>query len=503
MPRRRQPARGVGSQSGSATPVHFAEFFETSQQIVRRYGAFNISLVADLPLFIDPFLLFNSRKSRYRRLHDEIIRYLVFLRDRSKTTSLSPGLIDSWYRFPEVKQTWLGFTAESNRGRGLGPKFARALNQSLGRLFSDFGEEGITRGSHLEKLCLVRDGVGRDSISDFTTNLIVAYLAQFTETFAKRHVPRRLRGRFWIEKARFNYQTETWQREQFDLPRLVNDYVLLVPRDILTKDDTWINKSDLIDEFDQIPDAIPDEQLRAQVNNYFVKVLGVDPGREEHRKAALETIHQFPALIDYYIRYKEEHGDRAESISADKVEASAQFFVRQAQDLRRLLGRETGFYDLAGSTHEEARERILFLKDVVENKGGHRLFYVRGQPVEREEDLQILYRLTWYRSPLDVSREVNDGRGPADYKVSRGAGDKTIVEFKLASNRHLKRNLAKQAELYQAASDAGRALKVILYFSDSQYEKVRRILKELNIEADPNVIIIDAGRENKPSASRA
>ena len=42
-----------------------------------------ISLVSDLPLFIDPFLLFNSDKPEYRRLPDSIIDYLRFLRDKS------------------------------------------------------------------------------------------------------------------------------------------------------------------------------------------------------------------------------------------------------------------------------------------------------------------------------------------------------------------------------------------------------------------------------------
>jgi hypothetical protein len=32
--------------------------------------------VSDPPLFIDPFLLFNSDKPEYRRLHDSIIDYL-------------------------------------------------------------------------------------------------------------------------------------------------------------------------------------------------------------------------------------------------------------------------------------------------------------------------------------------------------------------------------------------------------------------------------------------
>jgi len=103
----------------------------------------------------------------------------------------------------------------------------------------------------------------------------------------------------------------------------------------------------------------------------------------------------------------------------------------------------------------------------------------------------------------DVSREVNDGRGPADYKISRGALDKTIVEFKLASNTKLQRNLERQAEIYQKASDAESGMKVIVYFTDSELKRVRRILSELKLENSPDIILIDARRENKPSASKA
>jgi len=39
--------------------------------------------------------------------------------------------------------------------------------------------------------------------------------------------------------------------------------------------------------------------------------------------------------------------------------------------------------------------------------------------IEGESDLQILYRLTWYGTTRDVTREANDGRGPADFKISR------------------------------------------------------------------------------------
>ena len=141
---------------------------------------------------------------------------------------------------------------------------------------------------------------------------------------------------------------------------------------------------------------------------------------------------------------------------------------------------------------------------MIENKGGHRLFYVKGRPIEREEDLQILYRLTWFASDADVSREVNDGRGPADYKVSRGSRDKTLVEFKLAKNTQLARNLANQAEIYERASDATQpTLKAILYFDEQQLLKIQDILKRLEMETSPHIILIDAGEDNKPSGSRA
>src|SRR5947208_3267172 len=99
---------------------YFSDFFEVPPEAIEEYGAFDISLLADLPLFIDPFLLFNSDKAEYQQLHDRIIIYLRFLRDKSTNAALSNGLIKAWYRFPEIKQNWLGYSATSNKGSGLG-----------------------------------------------------------------------------------------------------------------------------------------------------------------------------------------------------------------------------------------------------------------------------------------------------------------------------------------------------------------------------------------------
>jgi len=145
----------------------------------------------------------------------------------------------------------------------------------------------------------------------------------------------------------------------------------------------------------------------------------------------------------------------------------------------------------------------MFFKDVVENKGGHRIFYIDGSPLEREEDLHILYRMTWFATTSDVTREANDGRGPVDFKVSRGGADKALVEFKLAKKSHFEQNLKSQTAIYQRASDAKRTIKVIVYFKAAQKKRVERILKKLKLTDDKSVVLVDARKDNKPSGSKA
>lgn len=62
--------------------IYFSDFFDVSPEGIEEFGAFSVSLFSDLPLFIDPFLLFNSKKPKYQALHSSIIRYVRFLRDR-------------------------------------------------------------------------------------------------------------------------------------------------------------------------------------------------------------------------------------------------------------------------------------------------------------------------------------------------------------------------------------------------------------------------------------
>ena len=86
----------------------------------------------------------------------------------------------------------------------------------------------------------------------------------------------------------------------YDLPWTEGDYVILTPKDILTRDENWINRNDLIRGFQEIPIAIPDAQLRAQVSSYFNGVLIKHkdryPNQKERDDAAADTILRFPEL---------------------------------------------------------------------------------------------------------------------------------------------------------------------------------------------------------------
>jgi hypothetical protein len=486
--------------------IYFSDHFRVPRRTVQSYGSFDISLVADLPLFIDPFLLFNSKRPVYRALHKQIIEYLVFLRDKAADGTLSHDLIDSWYRFKEVRETWLGFSRTGNQGAGLGKDFAVALHSNLNRLFQDFGEkQRITKSSHLEKLCLIREGVGRDKISDFTTRLILHYLCQYTQTFTRKYIRKSLRRRFSVPRTHFDYKTETWRPATFTLPSFGKTFVLLIARDLLTREETWINRTELIERFNELPAAVENAQLRAQVENYFRQMLAYKRKvrEEDRREAAARTIEQFPELIDYYIRLKEDTGAKAVAVSKERVTRAERVFLDQLGAFARALLAHTHFYTVSGNTYDEALERLKYLKEEIEDRGGWRIFYDGTRPIEREADVHILYRLVWFGTPSDVNPEANSGRGPVDFTISRGAADKSLVEFKLASNTQLRRNLQKQVEVYKKSARAQHTIKAIVYFTLAELHRVERTLKDLDLTGKQGIVLIDARQDNKPAGSKA
>ena len=67
----------------AANGIYFSDVFGVDPSVLAQYGALNICPWVDIPLFIDPFLLFASEKPEYQALHKQIINYLVYLREHA------------------------------------------------------------------------------------------------------------------------------------------------------------------------------------------------------------------------------------------------------------------------------------------------------------------------------------------------------------------------------------------------------------------------------------
>ncbi|MBC2586909.1 hypothetical protein H0B42_00210 [Rhodococcus aetherivorans] len=372
-------------------------------------------------------------------------------------------------------------------------------------MLNDFGEETITDSSHIEKLALIRPGVGRDMISDFTTNLIKHYLLRFTETFASEHVAQEQRRIVHIPRAVFNYETRTWMTRTYELPWTNGDFIILTPIDLLTKDDTWINKTDMLRSFDALPGVVDDDQLRADVSQYLTRQLSKNPTDREIQHARAQTLLQFPELIDCYIKLKEDAGDQAVATSRNRIDDTQRLLRNQVQAAARDLAAKTDLFSRPWTSFDEAMKAVETFKFYVENQDGWRVINRgNGKPFANENEVQGFFGLLLQESRFDVNREANNGRGPVDFKISAGL-DKTLIEFKLAKSSSLERNLDKQIEIYEAANKTKSSITVIICYTAQDTARATRAMKKLGLDKPDSkpVIIVDACSDNKVSASKA
>ena len=495
---------------------YFSTYFKVNKDVLDNYGAYDINLIMDTPLFIDPFLLFNSKKPEYQKLHNEIVKYLIFLKDQARMSLDDESLkrhLKSYYIFPEVKECWLGFSKNGNEGAGLNIDFATTLYKGLNTIIKNVGEELISKGSHLEKLCLIGKLVDIDKISDFTANLIKGYLLNFTQAFAEKYIDRKYCKKFLVDKSYFNYTTKSFVAEYFYLPAYRNngkeEFVLLTPIDILRNDRTWINKQDLYSDYQHVLTTIPSGVLRYNLETYFRDTLIADEkgkiAKEQIEKSVDGAIAKYPELLDYYIKYKEDNGDKAVELSSKQVDYSNAFANINVERFTNAL-LSAGFYQKHSlNSFEESIDAVKYIKQAIEVNGLWRNFYDdANNPMEREEDLNRMFRLCFRKSQFLYNEHVDNGNGVCDAQVSYGSEDCTIVEFKLAKSSSLKSNLERQTEAYMLANNTDKGIKVVIYFSEKQLNRAQSIIKELDLTEDINktIFLIDARNDNKVSASK-
>lgn len=152
------------------------------------------------------------------------------------------------------------------------------------------------------------------------------------------------------------------------------------------------------------------------------------------------------------------------------------------------------------TSYEEALSRVNALKHLVENEDCYRLF--DSPHNQNEAFFQYLFKITCGKSTWDINSEVNNGRGPVDFTISKGAADKTLVEFKLAKSTSLKPNLEHQVGIYKKANNTRNSVIAILHFTDAELKKTKGILDDLGLNGKENVILIDGRKKLSASLVR-
>lgn len=497
--------------------MYFSEYFGINEQLIEDYGAVNVNFICDLPLFIDPMLIFNSHKPEYRELHNSIIQYFHFLAKKSEL-GFTTGDLSTFFDFSEIKNNWFGYSKSGNEGNGNGDEFARFFAKNIKFALQN---NNISSGVHFEKALLLFPRNGRDKISDLTTHLILDYLAKYTQDFAIVNIDKKYLDTFYLD-SKFNYVTETFESVEYTLPYIINkkgecEFVILTPKDILRKGEPAINRGDLLKRINKVRSIISDESIRSQLENYICKAVANYENEcratkkrikesvisKIEKEAFIEALNNIPEIYDYYIKMKEDEKEEINAEAFREMAEQIEKFYNNSSDFIRLFREEFPNAIEGMPARDEAKQRILYFKHIIEDCDGYKNLYYNGQPISKEDDLQRLFRFVWYGSKYDINFDANNGRGEYDVKVAFGAKDKNIAEFKLASNSKLS-HVFDQVSIYEKANQCEDSLIVIFYFSAEELTKVKKMLVEKKKEnlIGESIFLIDCRSYNKISASK-
>ncbi len=131
-------------------------------------------LQEDIPLYVDPFLLWRSPSQQDQALHTALVNSfnrLNWLLQKGRESEAVSNLILA----SECDEVGLGVSA-TKKGKRIGNRVAiSTLN--LFRHIPEYGRYGF---SHFEEIQLYVDGISRDRISDIACNFLKSFLVDYT-----------------------------------------------------------------------------------------------------------------------------------------------------------------------------------------------------------------------------------------------------------------------------------------------------------------------------------
>ncbi len=381
------------------------------------------------------------------------------------------------FKFSEVNGIGLGF-AKGVSGSGFGPE----LEYQVICTAYDIVKVGITDPEFFELLPLFQEKIGPDRLSDMLATLISPNIESYTK-------------RINID---LNITPEKYAHMAFDGAFLINPYkgekLLLVPTEILHKLPVAADWEDIDVVANQ--NAVIRAEMNDEVANTWIRYSASE------RKAYIK--HTIFQNADTCTRVIE--GYKQEELDPYNPQDDFQYYLAKLEQRFGCLPFEWQKHYSSPTSHSVAMNILEFFQQWVENNKGWEV--IQNAPsTNREKILQRIFHLSGLSyikaNNLDMSCEPDEGRGPVDFKISRGQ-DITIVEVKLSSNNQYLHGYEVQIEEYGKAEQTEQLIYVLVDLGNPI--KVNK-LKELHDrkadegERTPDLLIIDSTQ--KESASRA
>lgn len=457
---------------------------------------FDPILDLDTKLFIDPFLLFDYKSEHFTNSHEKIIEFFniafeLAAKSSGDKNSLSYKKLLSVLSFPEVDELCLGYTSESTRGLGSGKGFSRTIANTI---LESVGK-GIEDIRHFEEMGILEEGIGADRISDICANILKADIITYTQKIClDKNVPM-LSCK--VKNAEFSYEQKRWIDREVNLPYNPSSErpILLVPKDIL-RELPSINSDDFLDW------AWDNENVTLRNDfNYEVK-------NSIRKKDIVEIARSRTDLLQRYVDFRERRGSSPYDLEIDKYgvykwhEQAKNYYSKNPAELPNVKDR----IELPQFVDKLIN---IFETFIVDNSGYKLLWNERPRKPKKEEASQLLFlgivKHYCQANNIDISREVNIGRGPVDFKFSSGYEDRVLLEVKRASNTKFISGFTKQLPQYLKSEGITVGVYLVIVQKEEEFTKalgLQQKAKEINEQYKVNIklVTIDA-TDDKSSAS--
>lgn len=446
--------------------VLFSRKFDIPKRKLEELGVFDVFLDEDSPFFINIKLLQNCTipefTGSYERVNNRFREIGMLLKSATPGGKLYRAAFNK-LNFSEVNGINLGF-AEGKHGAGFG-------SQLRGQIIKDAYEiiqNGCDQPELFHLVSLFEDNVGPDRLSDMVARIIYPDIVAFTK-------------RVLVE---FGITPENYPKYHFQDGLVGNPYkkyyLLLLPESILHE----LPIARCWDDISRV--CAENNAIRAEINEMV---------SEEWRKMTTA------ARKEYLREQVFKNPNKAERIlEAYKAATTDDYCIYRNPEY--LAGYLTNTYSMPVSTSDNSYDAAIDIvenfKQWVEYHRGSTIINGKGQKLT-EKGVQILIhavaQMFCNAFNWDFSPETDNGRGPVDFKVSRGI-DKTVIEVKLTSNQECEHGLEVQIEEYARAENTNNKI-YLLVDTGNRSDRVQAVVnkrKEMEIKglSPATVIIIDA-----------